>query len=66
MEVFVACMKSPFRLRRSAPAKHTDKEYTYGKANAKPDRGQLENIRTMKSCKPRVPETVHQRRNPHS
>jgi len=38
-------------LRRSAPANETDKEYTDGKANGKPDCGQLQNIRTMKPVK---------------
>jgi hypothetical protein len=65
MEVLLACMRSPVRLRRPTPTKETDKEQAEGKANAKPDCGQLQNIRTMKPCKARVPETVHQWRNPH-
>jgi hypothetical protein len=57
-------MKSPVRLRRPTPAKETDKEQAEGKANAKPDRCQLQDIRTAKPCKARVPEAVHQQRNP--
>jgi len=41
MEVFLARIKSPARLRRFAPARETGKERTEGKANAIPDRGQL-------------------------
>jgi hypothetical protein len=52
-------------LRRSAPAKEQAKERAEGKANAKPYRGQLQNIRTMKPCKARVIKTVHQWRKPH-